>query len=31
MPLLGITWQPWLFMGMFIGLPIVGAIFLSKR
>jgi hypothetical protein len=32
MPLLGeFAWQPWVFMAVFIGLPVVGAIFLSKR
>lgn len=32
MPLVGgFAWQPWVFMGVFIGLPIVLAIFLSKK
>jgi hypothetical protein len=32
MPLvIGLTWQPWVFMGVFIGLPVVLAIFLAKK
>jgi hypothetical protein len=32
MPLVGeFAWQPWLFLGVFIGLPVVLAIFLAKK